>query len=61
MSEDPENPDPVYAGIDACTDCGALRAMVDETTVYKPSHWGYNTLTEPECKKKGTKFFGEKT
>jgi len=39
----------LYAGLDQCSRCGALRRMVESSTIYKPGHWGYNTLEEPPC------------
>lgn len=39
----------VYAGIDRCNNCKALRRPMPEGFIYKPPSWAYNTPTEPPC------------
>lgn len=41
--------DLVYADLDKCSQCGALRRIMEDAIIYKSEDWSYNTTTEPPC------------
>ena len=44
-----ERPNPIYADLDKCSRCGALRRVMPDSVIYKSKDWNYNTLEEPPC------------
>jgi len=47
--DDPREPEYIYAGLDYCSRCKALRRVAPSEFYYKPSSWAYNTTEEPKC------------